>query len=495
MSFAQGFAAGSAAAQRGLNMAEQMRAMEERQAEQARQERLRQEMAGLARQQEVATRAQTEGMAVPMSPVQQPQTQYSPEAQAAFGLGGPAPMMSSVAQQAPSQAMVDAGLASPAQVPITPMSTSELYRQQAMIQSQYGDPAEATRLLGLASAEERAMAAEGRAVTAEQRAAAEELRKQGDYDRDQAEREGLAEINRLAMSGAGSQAIRDAAAKYNLGVEQVQGVLSGRFNLSQTDIAEQQQKIINDISTRRGVDSLIDYYNKSEELTPGYSLSLEPREGGGFNLLHKNDKNEVIDTTPFSSKAEADLHLRRLAADPITAQAAIVDRDIGIAKAGAEAKFKQLEIDAKNAKLEADVRTAFGKEAAALRSDRMFAMLPPGEQDARINALKADFGIGDEQGGLADRPEKTEPELSAVQKIQMEDAKQREAESASARQAQQDARIIASLSGARQQEALAVATPEAKAAYQAILDEQARQQQSATRFYGLQQSRSPYTGM
>jgi hypothetical protein len=378
----------------------------------------------------------------------------------------------------------------------------------------YGDPVEAIRVLGLASDEERALGAEQRAVGAEQRAQQTYDQQQEAYKRDQRTREGLAKINQLAMTGAKSQDIIQAAGEYGLGVTEVQGVLSGRYNLSQTEVDAKQLAIINDVSKLRSVDDVISYYNKSEELTPGYSLTLDSREGGGYNLVHKNDKGEVVETITFSSKAEADVHLRRLAADPLTAKAAIVDRDTAMAKAATEAKFKQLERELEVSKISADVRTAFGKEAAALRSDPMFAMLPPGEQDARLAALKNDFGIGGDQGGLQDRSSSTEPNLSDVQKVANFATEQKKAEDSRAQQAQQDARIMASLKGPAKEAALAVASPEAKAIYQAMLDKQqatldkqaseqqlllsrsqSNEQQSGTRFYGLQQRTSPYTGM
>lgn len=491
MSFAQGFAAGSAAVSRGLDLRDLRQQREVEAAERARQEQLRQASAGLARQQEVGMQAQADGTNLAMSPVPQ-EMQYSPEMQNAFGLGGPAPQMSAVQTPAPSQAAISSGLAQAPSTAPEVLGTADMFRRQAALQMQYGDPAEATRLLGLASDEERAMGVE-------QRAQQTYSQQQEAYEREQRRLAGLAEVNRLALgaaTGSTSQAIKDAAAEYGLGVEDVQGVISGRFNLSQTEVEAKRQEINNAVSKLRSVDDVISYYNDSEELTPGYSLTLDSREGGGYNLVHKNDRGEVVETTPFSSKAEANVYLRRLADDPITAQSAIVDRDTSMARAATEAKFKQLNLDLENAKISADVRTAFGKETAALRNDPMFAMLPPGEQDARIEALKRDFGITGGQGGLADRPDKTEPEISDVQKVVNVAAEQTKAEDTRARRDQQDARIIASINDpALKQQAIEAASPEARAIYQAMLDKQARQQESGTRFYGLQQSRSPYTGM
>ena len=499
MSFASGFAAGSAAVSRGLDLRDLRQQRDVEAAERARQEQLRQANASLAREQEVGIQAQADGTGLAMSPVQQSQMEYSPEVQAAFGgLGGTPPQMSAVQTPAPSQAEISSGLAQAPSTAPEVLGTADMFRRQAALQMQYGDPAEATRLLGLASVEERAMGAEQRALNADQRAQQTYDQQQKAYELEQRKLKGLAEINQLAMTGAKSQDIIKAATEYGLGVTDVQGVLSGRYNLSQTEVDAKRQEINNAVSKLRSVDDVISYYNESEELTPGYSLTLDSREGGGYNLVHKNDKGEVVETTPFSSKAEANVHLRRLADDPLTAQAAIVDRDTAMAKAATEAKFKQLDLDLEGAKISADVRTAFGKEAAALRSDPMFAMLPPGEQDARIAALKNDFGIGGEQGGLADRPDPTEPELTDVQKVVNAATEQEKAKDSRARQDQQDARIIASLTGSLQQEALAVASPEAKAIYQAMLDKQASQQQSGSRYYGLQRSAfgaSPYTGM
>lgn len=495
MSFASGFAAGSAAVSRGLDLRDLRQQREVEAAERARQEQLRQANASLAREQEVGMQAQADGTGLAMSNVPQ-QEQYSPQVRDAFGLGGPPPQMSAVQTPAPSQAAISSGLAQAPSTAPEVLGTADMFRRQAALQMQYGDPEEATRLLGLASAEERAMGVEQRALSADQRAQQTYDQQQEAYARDQRTREGLAEINQLAMTGAKSQDIIKAATDYGLGVTDVQGVLSGRYNLSQTEIEAKRQEINNAVSKLRSVDDVINYYNESEELTPGYSLTLDSREGGGYNLVHKNDKGEVVETTPFSSKAEANVHLRRLADDPLTAQAAIVDRDTAMAKAATEAKFKQLDLDLEGAKISADVRTAFGKEAAALRSDPMFAMLPPGEQDARIAALKTDFGIGGGQGGLADRPDETEPEISAVAQLQMDATKQEKAQNKRAQQDQQDARIIASINDpALKQQMIAAASPEARAIYQAMLDKQASQQQSGTRFYGLQQRTSPYTGM
>lgn len=500
MSFASGFAAGSAAVSRGLDLRDLRQQREVEAAERARQEQLRQANASLAREQEVGMQAQADGTGLAMSPVQQPQMGYSPEVQAALGgLGGTPPQMSAVQTPAPSQAAISSGLAQAPSTAPEVLGTADMFRRQAALQMQYGDPEEATRLLGLASVEERAMGAEQRALGADQRAQQTYDQQQEAYARDQRMREGLAKINQLAMTGAKSQDIIKAAGEYELGVTDVQGVLSGRYNLSQTEIEAKRQEINNAVSKLRNVDDVISYYNESEELTPGYSLTLDSREGGGYNLVHKNDKGEVVETTPFSSKAEANVHLRRLADDPLTAQAAIVDRDTAMAKAATEAKFKQLDLDLEGAKISADVRTAFGKEAAALRSDPMFAMLPPGEQDARIAALKTDFGIGGGQGGLADRPDETEPEISDVAQLQMDATKQEKAQNKRAQRDQQDAKIIASINDpALKQQMIEAASPEARAIYQAMLDKQASQQQSGSRYYGLQRSAfgaSPYTGM
>ena len=165
MSFASGFAAGSAAVSRGLDLRDLRQQREIEAAERARQEQLRQANAGLARQQEVGMQAQADGTGLAVSPVQQPPEQYSPEVQAALGgLGGTPPQMSAVQTPVPSQAAISSGLAQAPSTAPEALNTAEMFRRQAALQMQYGDPAEATRLLGLASAEERAMGAEQRAV-------------------------------------------------------------------------------------------------------------------------------------------------------------------------------------------------------------------------------------------------------------------------------------------------------------------------------------------
>ena len=169
MSFASGFAAGSAAVSRGLDLRDLRQQREVEAAERARQEQFRQANASLALEQEVGMQAQADGTGLAMTPVPQ-QEQYSPQVQAALGLGGPPSEVSAVQPPAPSQAEISSGLAQPPSTAPKVLSTADMFRRQAALLMKYGDPVEAIRVLGLASDEERALGAEQRALSAEERA-------------------------------------------------------------------------------------------------------------------------------------------------------------------------------------------------------------------------------------------------------------------------------------------------------------------------------------
>lgn len=158
MSFAQGFAAGSAAAQRGIDMGLAMKKREE-------EEQYKAQMAGLAKeyqqgQDAVAAyeqqRAGLEASGAPMaSAVAQPQ--YSPEAQQIFGIGGPAPQMSMSPVSAPTAGLV-AGDRAGVVMPEAPqaMSYADMQRRAAGIALGAGRTDEYLQLQGALDAREQA---------------------------------------------------------------------------------------------------------------------------------------------------------------------------------------------------------------------------------------------------------------------------------------------------------------------------------------------------
>jgi hypothetical protein len=128
MSFASGFAAGSAAVSRGLDLRDLRQQRDVEAAERARQEQFRQANASLALEQEVGMQAQADGTGLAMTPVPQ-QEQYSPQVRDAFGLGGPPPQMSAVETPAPSQAAISSGLAQAPNTAPEVLGTADMFRK------------------------------------------------------------------------------------------------------------------------------------------------------------------------------------------------------------------------------------------------------------------------------------------------------------------------------------------------------------------------------
>jgi hypothetical protein len=156
MSFASGFAAGSAAAQRGLDMARQRYETDLQVAEQARLEKRRQKYAGLANEADVANRMRKDNVTIPMSPVPQTETKYPPEVEEALGgLGGTPPPMSAVETPAPTPNVMGVGLGNSTQTTYQPMSTIDYYNRAANIEAEFGNPDRAIELLGSAATESR----------------------------------------------------------------------------------------------------------------------------------------------------------------------------------------------------------------------------------------------------------------------------------------------------------------------------------------------------
>lgn len=358
MSFASGFAAGSAAVSRGLDIRDLRQQREVEAAERARQEQLRQANASLAREQEVARQAQADGTGLAMSPVPQ-QEQYSPQVQAALGgLGGTPPQMSAVQTPAPSQAAISSGLAQAPSTAPEVLGAADMFRRQAALQMQYGDPEEATRLLGLASAEERAMGAEQRAMQSaeQQRQLTDQQLKVAGYE--------IEEIEAIrGFESAYAKAQQEAAALGKvLTVGEARNLpeftsLSPKLqrgaieDLTGLTVAEQQLATaeISNLVKGKTLDQILEAHKQNSLLSPGqyYDKVFETDDEGNQNFvglrMFNDDGTPAGEIQRLGSENAALQFINKASLDPVAG--AEYATNLSSAAAENQLKLRRLGID------------------------------------------------------------------------------------------------------------------------------------------------------
>jgi len=400
MSFAQGFAAGSAAVERGLQLRDLKQQREKEEAYQAQLQGLADKYqmsqeAGAAYDQR-AQEALSAGAPV-ANAVAQPQ--YSPEAQRAFGLGGAEPMMSPVSTPQVS------GLAAGDQAGVVMGARPEAMSARAMREQAATIALGAGRFDDYLAAQEALASEDYRTQTLglsrdrlalDQEAAAAE---QAERERVAKQRKGMSLIQNKAAEGGTAEELVSLASDYGVGVNEAAEALKSFYDISESQVAAANRKIVNDIREIRSPFGIVKYYNDSAALSPGYSLKLEQNEKGQYVLQHIGDDGKVIesDTKTFGDIAEADYFLRQQAADPLTATKYIVDRDRTARAAAAKAAIENAKIAADRYSaelgLEGKIVTNISTAIDKLAEDPRWSTLEGGERDKRIEQVYTDRGL------------------------------------------------------------------------------------------------------
>ena len=250
--------------------------------------------------------------------------------------------------------------------------------------------------------------------------------------------EGKAKIDALINQGITDRAqfddILSEYGKYGVNVAYLGEALEASRGITRGQIEAEALQIQGDLRGITTFESLVDYYNKSDSLSPGYKLELTRNEETGlFDLNHFDDKGNKIDrdVASFRTKQEADVYLRQLAVDPTTAMSSLVERDnqIRTAKATAELKAaeRDLEVYKTNKSYSEEQLKAVSAGINKLKDDPNYAFLPAAERAARIKEVYDGLGIAPPNTlGLAPTGEK--PPTSSVEEALKAYDKQKEEE-------------------------------------------------------------------
>jgi len=428
MSFAQGFAAGSAAAQRGVDMG---LAMKQRREQEEYQQAVADYNAGLAQQDaDLAAYQATEQTALNAGMgLQSPVQPTGVEAQLLNAMPGAAPQgaqMSPVERQQPLSQPSAAlgGMAGQGQsMGPMPEVTNYIDRQRglAAIAMQYGDTGTAISLMNQAQAEERALRTEaaaaqrfekefGLAQSADQRAADEATRLANEAAREARLREGKAQLEAYIAAGntdrAGAESIFEKYGPDGLSINDFANILESQRGITKGDIEAEMLQIQRDLRGLTTTDQLITYYNNSESLSPGYELRLEQNDDGLYQLKHFDDAGKEIDkdVATFASAQEADVYMRQLAVDPATAMQSLVTRDTAIRTTAAERRFeREMEQLKARTDLSKEELKAVASGLENVRSGQFFTMMDRAEQDKALAKVYTDLGLSPPKslGGLA----------------------------------------------------------------------------------------------
>lgn len=416
MSFAQGFAAGSAAAQRGVDMGLAMKKRRE-------QGEYKQKMQSLQSEYDAGLQVQKDFQAQEQANLDAGMALASPTTAGAGALlnnAMPGNMNPQGAQMSPVAPQAG-GLAGPGATPQAAMMTpppatsyQDYQRDMAALAMQYGDNATGISLMSQAAAADRNAQLDAvrrseyaqdyllrsnqdaRAQSEEERAAATALREEN-------LRAGQAEVTKLINTGVTDTDQFDTLLqKYGpdgLDIDYIAGQLETRRGITKGAIEETMLGIQGDLRDITSTDALLTYYNDSETLSPGYSLKLDRNDKGVLQLRHLNEEGNPIekDTVNFASEREADLYLRQRAVDPTTAMKSLVERDNKRRSAAAEAALEQSKLATEKYGDDMGYKKEQMKAVASalekLRDDQTFFMLDPADRDDRIKRVYTDLGL------------------------------------------------------------------------------------------------------
>ena len=446
MSFAQGFAAGSAAAQRGVDMGLAMKQRREKEEYQQKMQALQSEYdAGLQVQknyQEAGQAALDAGYALAS-----PATPSGPEAL----LGGlvPGQQSAQMSPVAPQGGGLGAAAGAPQGVmmeqPQAP-SYQDYQRNMAALAMQYGDTATGISLMNQAAAADRNAQLDAMRQSEFQqdyllrsnqdaRQEAEAGRAALAADNEAKALEGKSKIDALINQGVTDRGqfddILSEYGKYGVNVAYLGEALEASRGITRGQIEAEALQIQGDLRGITTFESLVDYYNESDSLSPGYKLELARNEETGlFDLNHFDDKGNKIDrdVASFRTKQEADVYLRQLAVDPTTAMKSLVERDNARRTAAAEAALEEAKLAVEKYGDDMGYKKEELKAVAAgikgLRDDKTFFMLDPAERDARIVGVYESLDLQPPTAlGLKPVEDKAPPPVLGAGAQAIEDAK------------------------------------------------------------------------
>jgi hypothetical protein len=373
MGFAQGFAAGSAAVERGRALSEAKRKREE-------EEQYKAQMAGLVKEYQTSQEAgaaydeRAQGALAAGAPVASAvaQPQYSPEAQRAFGLGGAEPMMSSVAT--PQVSGLAAGDQAGVMMGERPQAMSGLDMQQraaniALGAGRFDDYMAAQNAIAAQEAQQQRLSMEERRLGLQEGA---DKRSQALFDinieearaRRQLTQWGLEDEKKVrGFSTALQTATKTAAergelftigdamqldAYKNLNLEQQQAVVQDYTGRS---IAEQQavSAQISNMIKGKSFDQLLQEHKDNKYLTPGQHFEKEfvtDKDGNeqfaGLRLVN-DDGTPAGELVKLGSESQALQYLNKASLDPVIG-AEFAD---SIATAASSAMMKARELGVK----------------------------------------------------------------------------------------------------------------------------------------------------
>ena len=415
MSFAQGFAAGSAAAQRGLDMAEQMRRRKE-------EEQYKEAMSGLVNEyqagqdQQAANQALGLGGPAPqMSPVEQ--AQYSPEAQAAFGLGAPAPQMS----------------AAPAPQPMTGL---DMQQRAADVALKFGRFDEYMRAQNAISQEQYRQQQLG---FEERRLGLSEAKAQRDKElfdiniedaRNRRQLSDWALADEKAVRGFGT-AYQNAAAKatsegklftiadaialpeyQSMSLKQQQGVVQ---DFTGRSIAEQQAvtaQIQSDIQGK-SLDQLLSEHESNKYLTPGqhFEKVYETDKDGnevlsGLQLVDSKTRKPAGEVIKLGSEQQALKYLYEASLNPVVGAEYASSIESAAAAAAQKAKELGIKVDANTINQRKLLVDAYDKADAEIAERSKMGEMTPGDIDEVYSRYLGAAGAQSQQAeGIGGKPD------------------------------------------------------------------------------------------
>lgn len=418
MSFAAGFQAGSGAVERGLRL----RAMRE---EKEKEEAYQAAVAGLSAEYQAGQQAQTDYGAQQQANLDAGMALASPAAPTGAGAllnnavpGAMAPQGAQMSPVAPQAGGLGGAGAMPQAAMMTPppaTSYQDYQRDMAALAMQYGDTSTGISLMSQAAAADRAAQQEAirrsefqqdYLLRSNQDARAQSQEERAALEADNAAKalEGKSKIDALINQGTTDRSqfddILSEYGKYGVNVAYLGEALEASRGITKGQIEAEALQIQGDLRGITTFESLVDYYNKSDKLSPGYKLELTRNEETGlFDLNHFDDEGNRIDrdVASFRTKQEADVYLRQLAVDPTTAMKSLVERDNARRTAAAEAALEEAKLAIEKYGDDMGYKKEELKAVAAgikgLRDDKTFFMLNPADRDDRIKRVYTDLGL------------------------------------------------------------------------------------------------------
>lgn len=295
------------------------------------------------------------------------------------------------------------------------MGYTQYQRDMAALAMQYGDTATGISLMSQAEAADRNERLEAMRRSEferdyllrsneDARAQSEEARAAQETDYAAKALEGKGKIDALINQGVTDRnqfdGILSEYGKYGVNVAYLGEALEASRGITKGQIEAEALQIQGDLRGITTFESLVDYYNKSDSLSPGYKLELTKNdETGLFDLNHFDDEGNRIDrdVASFRTKQEADVYLRQLAVDPTTAMQSLVERDNARRTAAAEAALEEAKLAVEKYGDDMGYKKEELKAVAAaikgLRDDNTFFMLNPADRDDRIKRVYTDLGL------------------------------------------------------------------------------------------------------